>query len=42
MWQTFGNPLYPQFSQFFPNPLTETIGSGDVRFLPHGIVDNLL
>lgn len=42
MWHLFGNPLYPQFGQFFPNPLTQPIGSGDVRFLPHGIVQWIL
>ena len=42
MWHLFGNPLYPQFGQFFPNPLTQPIGSGDVRFLPHGIMQSIL
>lgn len=42
MWQTFGNPLFPQFGQFFPNPLTQPIGSGDVRFLPHGVTQAIL
>ncbi|MGN6649037.1 MAG: hypothetical protein ACTHL0_03175, partial [Trinickia sp.] len=42
MWQTFGNPLYPQFGQFFPNPLAQPIGSGDLRFVPHGILQALL
>lgn len=42
MWQTFGNPLYPQFGQFFPNPLTQPIGSGDVRYIPHGVLRTLL
>jgi hypothetical protein len=42
MWQIFGNPLYPQFGQFFHNPLTQPIGSGDVRFLPHGLLQTLV
>ena len=42
MWHLFGNPLYPQFGQYFPNPLTQPIGSGDVRFLPHGIIQSIL
>ena len=42
MWQLFGNPLYPQFGRFFPNPLAQPIASGDVRFLPHGVLESLL
>lgn len=42
MWQTFGNPLYPQFAKYFPNPLTLPLGSGDTRWLPHGFIENVL
>lgn len=42
MWQTFGNPLYPQFGQFFPTALAQPIGSGDLRFIPRGFLNSLL
>lgn len=32
MWRSFGNPLFPQFSAFSPNPLTTSIGVLDVRW----------
>lgn len=34
MWRSFGNPLFPQFSAFFPNPLTQSIAVGDVIWRP--------
>lgn len=34
MWRQFGNPLFPQFSAFFPNPLTQSIAVLDVVWRP--------
>ncbi|WP_244196583.1 hypothetical protein [Paraburkholderia hospita] len=42
LWQQFGNPLYPQFGNFFPNPLTTRTGQGDARWLPRNLVETLL
>ncbi len=42
MWQTFGNPLYPQFGKFFPNALAQPLASSDVRWLPHGAFENAM
>ncbi|MGF6938203.1 hypothetical protein OKW41_007365 [Paraburkholderia sp. UCT70] len=39
MWKTFGNPLYPQFGMYFPNPLARTDAAGDARWRPHGWFD---
>ncbi|MFP3553192.1 glycosyltransferase 87 family protein [Paraburkholderia sp. SIMBA_049] len=42
LWQQFGNPLYPQFGKYFPNPLTTAGTQGDVRWLPRNLVETLL
>jgi hypothetical protein len=42
LWQQFGNPLYPQFGKFFPNSLTAPVAQGDMRWLPHNLVETLL
>ena len=42
MWRTFGNPIYPLFSKFFQNPLTQPLASGDVRWLPRGMLETVL
>jgi hypothetical protein len=34
MWRTFRNPLFPQFSSIFPNPLAPFGGLGDTSWLP--------
>jgi hypothetical protein len=34
MWRSFGNPLFPQFSAFFANPLTHAVAVVDVVFRP--------
>jgi hypothetical protein len=34
MWRAFGNPLYPQYSAFFPNPLTFPIQVADTIWRP--------
>lgn len=36
MWQTFGNPLFPQFGRLFPNPLASAVGVADTSWLPKG------
>jgi len=42
MWQTFGNPLFPQFGNLFPNPLASTSGITDTSWLPKGLWQQLL
>lgn len=42
MWQTFGNPLFPQFGSIFPNPLAAPIGVADTSWLPKGVWQELL
>ena len=39
MWHSFGNPLFPQFSAFFPNALTRSISIGDTVWLPKNIIE---
>ena len=42
MWRDFGNPLFPQFSALFPNPLVHAIGVADGSWRPKGVLDALL
>jgi hypothetical protein len=42
MWQTFGNPLFPQFGNLFPNPLAVTTGAADTSWLPRTLWQQLL
>ncbi|MFC7300105.1 hypothetical protein [Herminiimonas aquatilis] len=42
MWRSFGNPLFPQFSAFFPNPLTPSIGVADVIWRPKNWLETAL
>lgn len=39
MWKEFGNPLFPQFGNLFPNPLAQPMSVADTRWLPHGIIE---
>ncbi|WP_240766857.1 hypothetical protein [Paraburkholderia flava] len=39
MWHTFGNPLFPQFSSLFPNPLTPPVGISDQSWLPRSAME---
>ena len=39
---TLGNPLFPQFAALFPNDLTLPVMVADLRFLPHGLSNQLL
>jgi hypothetical protein len=41
MWHTFGNPLFPQFGNVFPNPLASSIGVADKSWLPAGVLEYL-
>lgn len=41
MWQTFGNPLFPQFGNLFPNPLASASGVTDTSWLPKGLWQQL-
>ena len=42
MWQTFSNPLFPQFGAWFPNPLAQPIGVADTSWLPKSVWQYLL
>jgi hypothetical protein len=42
MWQTFRNPLFPQFSNIFPNALAPAIGVADTIWQPQGLWEQLL
>lgn len=42
MWQTFGNPLFPQFNNIFRSPLAPDSGVIDVFFRPNGLLENVL
>lgn len=42
MWQVFGNPLFPQFNNWFQGPLATPIGIGDTGWLPKGLAEKLL
>ncbi|WP_229511939.1 hypothetical protein [Paraburkholderia terrae] len=42
LWQQYGNPLYPQFGKYFPNPLTTAGTQGDARWLPRNVFETLL
>ncbi|SAK40449.1 hypothetical protein AWB78_00103 [Caballeronia calidae] len=41
MWQLYGNPFFPLFAKWFPDPLTVPI-AGDVRWLPRNVVETAL
>lgn len=42
MWQTFGNPLFPQFNSIFRSPLAPLNGVLDTHFRPLDMTENLL
>jgi hypothetical protein len=42
MWQTFGNPVFPQFNNLFRSPLAPESGVIDIFFRPQGWMENLL
>lgn len=37
--QEFGNPFFPQFSNFFPHPLVTPVSIADLRWRPDGFVE---
>lgn len=41
MWQEFRNPLFPQFSAFFPNDLTSSVIVGDARWRPKNLLETV-
>ncbi|MEW6342899.1 MAG: glycosyltransferase 87 family protein [Paraburkholderia sp.] len=41
MWETFGNPTFPQFSSVFPNPLTPSVGVADTSWLPKSVLETV-
>lgn len=42
MWHQFGNPLFPQFSTFFPNELTQDVAVVDTRWRPLNFFETLV
>lgn len=42
MWQVFGNPLFPQFNNWFHAPLAAAIGIGDTGWQPKGWIEKVL
>lgn len=42
MWQHFHNPLFPQFSSLFPNPLALKVSVADTSWLPKNLPQRLL
>jgi hypothetical protein len=36
MWQLYGDPLFPQFSHWFPSPLARGTAVADTKWLPKG------
>jgi hypothetical protein len=42
MWATYGNPLYPQFGQYFPNELVNSGAVHDRSWLPKSLTETLL
>ena len=42
MWQTFGNPLFPQFGNIFPNPIARNISVADTTYLPKSIFEQFI
>jgi hypothetical protein len=42
MWQTFGNPLFPQFGSLFPNALAAPFSVADTSWLPKGFWQQVL
>lgn len=42
MWETFGNPVFPQFSSVFPNALTPRVGVADTSWLPKTTLETVL
>jgi hypothetical protein len=41
MWARFANPVFPQFSEWFPNALTRNVGIADDKWLPKGFLATL-
>lgn len=42
LWQTFGNPLFPQFNNLFGSPMAAPVGIGDTGWLPKTLLDRVL
>lgn len=42
LWQQYGNPLYPQFGGVFPHPFITSEATGDLRWRPKNLWDQLL
>jgi hypothetical protein len=42
MCETFGNPVFPQFSSVFPNALAPRVGVADTSWLPKSVLETVL
>ena len=41
MWRLFGNPLFPQFNNYFQGELAAFDATRDLRFLPRTLIDKI-
>ena len=41
MWQVYGDPLFPQFSHWFPSPLARSTDIADTKWLPKGVPEGV-
>lgn len=41
LWQEYGNPLFPQFSSVFPNPMVVHLTVADMRWVPKGFFESI-
>lgn len=39
LWELYGNPLFPQFNNYFQSDMAGLIGVGDTRWRPRGVVE---
>ncbi|WP_218569662.1 glycosyltransferase 87 family protein [Pseudomonas sp. Hp2] len=42
LWETFGNPLLPQFNGIFQAPMAQPVSVADTRWLPRGVLEWLV
>jgi hypothetical protein len=41
LWELYGNPLFPQFNTYFKSDMAGSVGVGDTRWRPKGVVEAL-
>jgi hypothetical protein len=42
LWELYGNPLFPQFNNYFQSDMAGLIGVGDTRWRPRGVAEAIL